>query len=98
MAASRSPRSRIPAAPGILAALLALLAAALPAPGIATKEMSSTASRVCRPVAPVLPTDPINEASAEILRDGILLTCEAEAEGITTDDFIQRLLEMVAIP
>ena len=33
-----------------------------------------------------------------ILRHRILLTFEGEAEGITTDDFITRLLEVVAIP
>ena len=38
------------------------------------------------------------QVAPEILRHRILLTFEAEAEGITTDDFIQRLLEMVAIP
>jgi MoxR-like ATPase len=32
------------------------------------------------------------------LRHRILLNFEAEAEGITTDDFIKRLLELVAIP
>ena len=40
----------------------------------------------------------IQQVAPEILRHRILLTFEAEAEGITTDDFIQRLLELVAIP
>jgi MoxR-like ATPase len=40
----------------------------------------------------------IQEVAPEILRHRILLTFEAEAEGIDTDDFIQRLLELVAIP
>jgi len=40
----------------------------------------------------------IQQVAPEILRHRLLLTFEAEAEGITTDDFIQRLLELVAIP
>ncbi len=42
--------------------------------------------------------DHIQQVAPEILRHRILLTFEAEAEGITTDDFIQSLLELVAIP
>lgn len=40
----------------------------------------------------------IQEIAADILRHRILLTFEAEAEGITTDDMIQHLLSLVAIP
>ena len=40
----------------------------------------------------------IQEVAADILRHRILLTFEAEAEGITTDDLIQHLLSLVAIP
>ena len=40
----------------------------------------------------------IQQVAPEILRHRILLTFEAEAEAITTDDFIARLLELVAIP
>ena len=40
----------------------------------------------------------IQQVAPEILRHRLLLTFEAEAEGISTDDFIQRLLELVAIP
>jgi MoxR-like ATPase len=40
----------------------------------------------------------IQLVAPEILRHRLLLTFEAEAEGITTDNFIQRLLELVAIP
>ncbi len=40
----------------------------------------------------------IQQVAPEILRHRILLTFEAEAEGITTDDFVSRLLDMVAIP
>ena len=40
----------------------------------------------------------IQQVAPEILRHRLLLTFEAEAEGITTDDFIQNLLELVAIP
>lgn len=35
---------------------------------------------------------------AEVLRHRLLLTFEAEADGVTTDDFIARLLEVVAVP
>jgi MoxR-like ATPase len=40
----------------------------------------------------------IKAVAPEILRHRILLTFEGEAEGITTDDFINRLLDRVAIP
>ncbi len=40
----------------------------------------------------------IQQVAPEILRHRILLTFEAEAEGITTDTFIERLLDLVAIP
>jgi MoxR-like ATPase len=40
----------------------------------------------------------IQSVAPPILRHRVLLTFEAEAEGITTDDFISRLLDMVAIP
>jgi len=40
----------------------------------------------------------IQAVTPAILRHRILLTFEAEAEGITTDDFISRLLDLVAIP
>ena len=32
------------------------------------------------------------------MRHRLLLTFEAEADGVTTDDFIRRLLEVVAVP
>ena len=40
----------------------------------------------------------IQDVAPDILRHRLLLTFEAEAEGITTDDFISKLLELVAIP
>jgi len=40
----------------------------------------------------------IQEIAADILRHRLLLTFEAEAEGITTDDLIKRLISLVAIP
>ncbi len=40
----------------------------------------------------------IQAIAPDILRHRILLSFEAEAEGITTEDFIQRLLQVVAIP
>ena len=40
----------------------------------------------------------IQLVAPEILRHRLLLTFEAEAEGITTDEFIDRLLNLVAIP
>ena len=42
--------------------------------------------------------DHIQQVAPDILRHRMLLTFEAEAEGITTDDFIKSLLELVAIP
>jgi MoxR-like ATPase len=40
----------------------------------------------------------IQRVAPDILRHRVLLTFEAEADGITTSDFIQRLLEVVAVP
>lgn len=40
----------------------------------------------------------IQYVAPEVLRHRLLLTFEAEAEGITTDDFIRNLIELVAIP
>ena len=40
----------------------------------------------------------IQSVAPEILRHRLLLTFEAEAEGMTTDAFINRLLNLVAIP
>jgi len=40
----------------------------------------------------------IQAVAPEILRHRVLLTFEGEAEGVTNDDFVARLLEMVAIP
>ena len=40
----------------------------------------------------------IQAVAPDVLRHRILLTFEAEAEGVTTDDFVRRLLEVVAIP
>jgi MoxR-like ATPase len=40
----------------------------------------------------------IHAVAPDILRHRILLSFEAEAEGITPDNFIQRLLQVVAIP
>ncbi|AGA89921.1 MoxR-like ATPase [Thioflavicoccus mobilis 8321] len=40
----------------------------------------------------------IQAVAPEILRHRLLLTFEAEAEGVTTDTFINRLLNLVAVP
>ncbi len=40
----------------------------------------------------------IQAVAPEILRHRLLLTFEAEAEGVTTDTFVNRLLNLVAIP
>jgi len=40
----------------------------------------------------------IKAIAPDVLRHRILLTFEGEAEGVTTDQFIKRLLEVVAIP
>ena len=45
----------------------------------------------------VLPED-VKLISADVLRHRVLLTYEAEAEGITTDDIVQRILEKVPAP
>ncbi len=45
----------------------------------------------------VTPED-IHAIAHDILRHRILLSFEAEAEGISTDDFIDRLLKLVALP
>jgi len=40
----------------------------------------------------------IQQIAADILRHRLLLSFEAEAEGVTADDLIQRLISLVAIP
>jgi len=40
----------------------------------------------------------IQDVAPEILRHRVLLTFEAEAEGVTSDNFLSRLLDLVAIP
>lgn len=40
----------------------------------------------------------IHTVAPNILRHRVILTFEAEADGITSDDFVRRLLEVVAIP
>jgi MoxR-like ATPase len=40
----------------------------------------------------------IQTVAPDVLRHRILLTFEAEAEGITSNEFIKHLLEVVAIP
>jgi MoxR-like ATPase len=40
----------------------------------------------------------VQKVAHEVLRHRILLTFEAEADGVTTDDFIDRLLSVVAVP
>ncbi len=40
----------------------------------------------------------IQAVAPEILRHRVLLTFEAEAEGVSTDDLINRLLDRVALP
>jgi MoxR-like ATPase len=40
----------------------------------------------------------IQQVAPEILRHRVLLTFEAEAEGVTNNDFVARLLDMVAVP
>jgi len=40
----------------------------------------------------------IQKVATDVLRHRLLLTFEAEADGVTTDDFIRRLLEVVAVP
>ena len=40
----------------------------------------------------------IQAVAPDVLRHRLLLTFEGEAEGVTTEDFVRRLLEVVAIP
>ncbi len=40
----------------------------------------------------------IQAVAPDVLRHRIMLTFEGEAEGVTSDEFIKRLLEVVAIP
>ena len=40
----------------------------------------------------------IQAVAPDVLRHRILLTFEGEAEGVTSDEYIRRLLEVVAIP
>ncbi|MGB5438288.1 MAG: AAA family ATPase, partial [Gammaproteobacteria bacterium] len=40
----------------------------------------------------------IQAVAPDILRHRVLLTFEGEAEGVTSDEYIRRLLEVVAIP
>ena len=42
--------------------------------------------------------DDIHVIAHDVLRHRILLSFEAEAEGINSDDFIDSLLRLVAIP
>ena len=45
----------------------------------------------------VIPND-VKQLAPDILRHRILLSYEAEAEGVTTDDIVLQLLEKVAVP
>lgn len=47
---------------------------------------------------PYVSPEHIQEIAADILRHRLLLSFEAEAEGITSDDLIKRLISLVAIP
>ena len=47
---------------------------------------------------PYVSPEHIQEIAPDILRHRLLLSFEAEAEGITSDDLIQRLISLVAIP
>ena len=40
----------------------------------------------------------VHKIAPHVLRHRIILTFEGEADGVTPDDFIKRLLEVVAIP
>jgi len=42
--------------------------------------------------------DHIQAVAPDVLRHRVMLTFEGEAEGVTSDDYIRRLLEVVAIP
>ena len=40
----------------------------------------------------------IQEMAFDVLRHRLILSYEAEAEGITTDDFIRELIARIAVP
>ena len=40
----------------------------------------------------------IQSVAADVLRHRVLLTFEAEADGVTTNDFVSHLMKVVAIP
>jgi MoxR-like ATPase len=42
--------------------------------------------------------DHIQAVAPDVMRHRVMLTFEGEAEGVTSDDYIRRLLEVVAIP
>jgi MoxR-like ATPase len=45
----------------------------------------------------VTPQD-VKDLAMDVLRHRILLTYEAEAEGVTSEQIIERLLERIAVP
>jgi MoxR-like ATPase len=45
----------------------------------------------------VIPED-VKEVAKDVLRHRILLTYEAEAENVTSEELIERLLERVEVP
>jgi len=45
----------------------------------------------------VIPDD-VKELAADVLRHRIIITYEAEAENITSDDIIQQILARVEVP
>lgn len=44
------------------------------------------------------PPDDIQSVAFDVLRHRIILSYEAEAEGVTTDRFINELIHRVAVP
>ena len=40
----------------------------------------------------------VHEIAPDVLRHRVLLSYEAEADGVTTDEVIRRLLELVPVP
>ena len=45
----------------------------------------------------VTPED-VQTIAYDVLRHRVLLNYEAEAEGVTTDDFIRELIQVIAVP
>ena len=65
---------------------------------VRTAQRDWTRARAWLHGEPYVSPEHIQEIAVDILRHRLLLSFEAEAEGITSDDLIERLISLVAIP